>query len=376
MKSFLSSFLSRLKNNQFKEIQQVAENLKKEISHLSNEKNHLMAIINAVVEGVVITNEKGEIVFINPSFHSLFSLKGNYVGKTMLECLRNKAIHDLVERTIQKEISSEKEIKISVNLEEKYFIVHTVPFINNGRDRGCVTVFYDITRVRALEETRKEFVANVSHELKTPLTNIKGYAETLRGGALNDSSVALQFVRKIEKNALELQSLVEDIIQLSRIESGNFEIAPRVVDLSEVVKSIHDDFFDRLKTKNITFQNFIKAQYLLRVDQKALKQVLSNLVDNAIKYTPQEGIISISAEKENKYCRVSVTDTGSGIPEKDIPRVFERFYQVDKPNAKKLGGSGLGLAIVKHLIQTHGGEVGVKNNPSGGTQFSFTLPIA
>ena len=149
---------------------------------------------------------------------------------------------------------------------------------------------------------------------------------------------------------------------------------PCIVDLSEAIKNIYDTFFDVLQTKHLTFKNLIGENFLVKIDQKALHQILSNLIDNSIKYTPPGGSIIISAQKENNFCRVFVTDTGSGIPEKDLNRVFERFYQVDKPSAKKLGGTGLGLAIVKHLIQAHGGVVAVKNNPSGGAEFSFTLP--
>ena len=359
------------RSNCLKEAQELVKHHEEENIKLKEEKNHLIAIVNALREGVVITNGHGETIFANPSFQSLFFLKESPEGKTILECIRNKTIHDLIKRTLQKKIPNEEEIKVFINLEEKYFIIHTSLI-----DNGCVVVFYDVTRIRKLEETRREFIANVSHELKTPLTNIKGYAETLLGGALNDSSVASQFVKKIEKNAVELQNLVEDIMELSRIESGNLEMKTSIVDLSEAVKSMYDDFCDLLKTKKLTFKNLIEETFFLKVAPKALKQILSNLLDNAVKYTPRDGIISISAEKENNFCYVFVTDTGNGIPEKDLNRIFERFYQVDKPSAKKLGGTGLGLAIVKHLVQAHGGMVNVKNNPSGGAQFSFTLPLA
>ncbi|MBI3541445.1 MAG: HAMP domain-containing protein, partial [Deltaproteobacteria bacterium] len=248
----------------------------------------------------------------------------------------------------------------------------------NKMARSLESQFLEITneknRMRRLEDMRKEFVANVSHELKTPLTSILGYAETLKDGALQDTQTASRFLEKIEKNAQQLRQLVEDILKLSEIESGRMELQMETFDLSKMVDEIQERFEEALQTKRIEFQNKIEPTVVITADPDALSQVLVNLIDNAIKYTHIRGNIVISSERWGGFIKISVADIGVGIPDTDLPHVFERFYRVDKARSRELGGTGLGLSIVKHLVQAHGGEVGVTSEVGKGSQFYFTLP--
>lgn len=228
---------------------------------------------------------------------------------------------------------------------------------------------------RKLEEMRREFVANVSHELKTPLTSILGYAETLRRGAMDDREAAARFLEKIENNAIQLKNLVGDILKLSEIESERLEMRPEPLLLREVAAEIIDRSQQSLEAKEIQCLNRIPSDLQVQADPGAIRQILGNLVDNAVKYNRSGGVITLESEVLGGVCRVTVRDTGIGIPEKDLPRVFERFYRADKAHSRQMGGTGLGLSIVKHLVQAHGGEMRVKSEIGKGSEFSFTVPL-
>lgn len=227
-----------------------------------------------------------------------------------------------------------------------------------------------------LEQMRREFVANVSHELKTPLTCIRGYAETLKEGALDDPKAARRFIDKIESNANQLQNLVEDLLKLSEIESGRMEMSPENLSLGVIVSEVMESFQGLIQAKDLQCLNRIPGDLRIYVDAKAMSQILRNLLDNAIKYTPEGGVITLEAEAYGSFCRMMVRDTGIGILEQDLSRIFERFYRADKAHSRQMGGTGLGLAIVKHLVQLHGGEVGVISEVGKGSQFFFTLPLS
>ena len=228
---------------------------------------------------------------------------------------------------------------------------------------------------RRLEAMRREFVANVSHEFKTPLTSIRGFAETLRDGALNDPEAARRFVQKIEHNAAQLQNLVEDLLRLSEIESARHEIKAEPLPLREIAEEVIDQFGQTIEAKGIQCLNRISAGRRVHADPGAIRQILKNLVDNAIKYNREGGVVTLEDEVLGNDCRVTVRDTGIGVPGKDLPRIFERFYRVDKAHSRQMGGTGLGLSIVKHLVQIHGGEVGVRSEPDKGCEFWFTIPL-
>ncbi|HSA60064.1 MAG TPA: ATP-binding protein [bacterium] len=348
----------------------MADGLETQWGELKREKNQLATILDGMIEGVLVTNAKGEMVLVNPALTAMLGLSGDWAGKTVLECLRNAAVNDAVERALSEKMPQEHEIQIFVGGQERNVVVHAAPL-----HEGSVSVFYDVSNIRRLENVRKEFVANVSHELKTPLTCIRGYAETLRGGALEDPSAARRFVEKIETNASQLQNLVEDILMLSQIESGRLEIALAPTPLKPAVDAICDEFSEMARAKKIELQNRVGGGVAAQADPQAFRQILGNLVENALKYTSEGGTVTVTAETKGGFCRLAVADSGIGIPEADLPRVFERFYRVDKARSRQMGGTGLGLAIVKHLVQAHGGEVGVNSEVGKGSEFWFTIPL-
>jgi two-component system phosphate regulon sensor histidine kinase PhoR len=357
-------------------LRKMNEAVSKRLAELSAEKDKLKAILEGMIEGVLVTDANGKILLANPSLYRMLPLEGRAEGKTLLECIRNKDIHETLERALETHSPQENEVTLQVDTEEKNLMVYATPIVESKELTGAIYVFFDVTNIRKLENSRKEFVANVSHELKTPLTNIRGYAETLRTGALKDPEVAERFVQKIENNSVQLHNLIEDLLRLAEIESGRVEKNPIAVSLPTTVAELKNEFADLIQKKNLSFEINVPHNLIVRAEPSALKQILSNLLNNAIKYTSEGGKIFVSAETNNDFCKVMVTDTGIGIPETDLPHVFERFYRVDKARSREVGGTGLGLAIVKHLVQTQGGEVGVSSQYGKGSQFYFTLPLS
>jgi two-component system phosphate regulon sensor histidine kinase PhoR len=250
-----------------------------------------------------------------------------------------------------------------------------VRFPASGPLVGVVAVFHDVTEIRRLERMRRDFVANVSHELKTPLTAIRGYAETLASGGVPQDRVR-SFLEVILRHADRLGALIDDLLQLSRIESRKLELHPTEVDVVRVARSLLRDLAPRLAEKGHAAEVVDAGAVAARADERALEQVLMNLLDNAIKYTDPEGRITVTVRASPARVWVVVSDTGIGIPRADLPRVFERFYRVDKARSRELGGTGLGLSIVKHLVQALGGEVHVESELGRGTRVSFSLPRA
>jgi two-component system phosphate regulon sensor histidine kinase PhoR len=234
-----------------------------------------------------------------------------------------------------------------------------------------------ISELKLLEQVRQDFVANVSHELRTPLSNIKGYAETLLDGALDDKKNAKDFLNIIYKESDRLSKLIDDLLDLSKIESGKMKMVIKPLELRPIAVRVIDILKKFATDKSINISVSIPEDLpRLLGDENRITQALINLVDNAIKYTAASGAVKISASKQDGFVKIDVTDTGMGIPKKDIPRIFERFYRVDKARSRELGGTGLGLSIVKHIAQSHGGDVLVISTLGKGSTFSFTIPAA
>lgn len=236
---------------------------------------------------------------------------------------------------------------------------------------------HDVSELRRLEQIRKEFVANVSHELRTPLATIKAFAETLGSGAVEDIENRMDFIQEIEKNADRMTRLVDDLLTISALESGKMPPIFELIDPMRLASEVVVSMMPLTQKKQIILRlDPFRDIPQLRADKNQLKQVLSNLLDNAIKYTAEQGTIRVTACAQDGQVTISVQDNGSGIPSEDLPRIFERFYRVDKARSRELGGTGLGLAIVKHIVEIHGGSVGVISAPGEGSTFSFTLPAA
>ena len=244
-----------------------------------------------------------------------------------------------------------------------------------NRGEGVIVVFHDITELKRLERIRQDFVANVSHELRTPLTTIRGYVEVLQDGSLEDRSQAIQFLQIIDRHTQRMEKIVSDLLLLSEIESPNRSLRKAPFAMTELISSVVEALRPMAESKEQTVRvKVASALPRLRADSLKIHQVITNLLHNAICYTPDTGKICITAKSLEKGMEISVTDNGMGIPPEDLPRIFERFYRVDKGRSRDLGGTGLGLSIVKHIVEAHGGKVGVESKPGQGSRFCVFLP--
>jgi two-component system phosphate regulon sensor histidine kinase PhoR len=335
------------------------------------------ASFNSMVEGVLLLDGQERVCLVNQALEQLFGLSGDMRGRTMMEALRLHELQDLVNRvhTEGQVLGFELELP---GFDNRCLQVNATALLDrNGKRQGMILVFHDLTRLKQLENTRKEFVANVSHELRTPLSMIKGYVETLINGAKDDPNVATRFLQTIEKHTDRLTYLIEDLLTISRLESGQIVMNIKEVELRLVASDVVNDLQSRADDKKVVLENQVPAEVMARADADRIQQVLFNLVDNAIKYGRCEGQVWIGARAaDDQMIEVFVRDNGPGIPPDAIERVFERFYRVDKARSREQGGTGLGLSIVKHIVQSHGGEVWAKSAVGQGTTFLFTLPSA
>jgi two-component system phosphate regulon sensor histidine kinase PhoR len=335
------------------------------------------ALFNSMVEGVLLLDRDGRVRLVNQALEQLFGITGDIRGRTIMEALRLHELQQLVNRvrTDSQVLGFELELP---GLEGRCLEVNATALLDHdARQQGMVLVFHELTRLKHLENTRKEFVANVSHELRTPLSMIKGYVETLINGAKDDPAVATRFLQTIERHADRLTYLIEDLLTISRLESGQIVLNLQNVELRPVAEDVLSDLQARAGEKKIALENQMSPELVVKADADRLQQVLFNLVDNAIKYGRAEGQVWIGARSTaNQTVEVFVRDNGPGIPAESLDRIFERFYRVDKARSREQGGTGLGLAIVKHIVQSHGGEVRVESAVGQGTTFFFTLPAA
>jgi two-component system phosphate regulon sensor histidine kinase PhoR len=354
--------------------------IEQQMQRLSSEKQQLDTILRGMGEGVMVTSTEGVVSLVNPAFRKLFSLSGDVEGKKLIEISRHP---DLLEAFTALGAAEGDELirEITIQPGEITLLTHWAPLTVDGRKSGVVAVFHNISDMKQVENIRRDFVANVSHELRTPVSVIKGYAETLLDGALqSDADRAVRFVEIILNHSERLTALINDILTLSTLESRDMALDLHPLDISGTMRKTYMLLEDNAHKKNIKMQIDIPSG-LPRVlaDQGRVEQVIVNLLDNAIKYTPPQGMVNLLVRKDDdaRFLRISVADTGIGIPFKDIPRIFERFYRVDEARSRDQGGTGLGLAIAKHIVQLHGGEISVTNNEYGkGSIFSFTLPVA
>jgi two-component system phosphate regulon sensor histidine kinase PhoR len=334
------------------------------------------AIFNSMQEGLLLLDPGGRVQLANRAFAELLGGAGEPRGKTLLEVVRWHEAAELVGRLGPEQPWVSGELRPPGPGELWLRISAAVIWNAEGRRQGTLLVFHDLTRLKQLERTREEFIANVSHELRTPLSHIKGYTETLLGGAKSDPDVATRFLQTIARNAERLQLLIEDLLTISELESGRVRLDLQPLLLQSVVGKVLDDFQTRAEARSVTLANSTSG-VKVSADAVRLEQVLSNLVDNAIKYGRSGGRVTIGARAaENGKVEVFVQDDGPGLPAEALERVFERFYRVDKGRSREQGGTGLGLAIVKHIVQGHGGAVWAESETGRGTTFCFTLPAA
>jgi len=354
----------------------MSEEIKDQIEKINSERAKLDLVLSSMFEGVIVTDEKEKIILMNASLRKLFFVDSNPEGKKPLEVIRNTAVGEMVDRILTgKQHLITEEIAVNIP-EEKVLKVNGVPIMRNNKLEGAILVFHDITELRRLEKIRQDFVANVSHELRTPISSIKGYAETLLEGALEDKDNAKEFINIIYQDSNRLANLINDLLDLSKIESGKMRMLLVPLDTVPLIKRAVAVMENQARVKSIELKLDLPSGLpKINSDETRFSQVMINLIDNAIKYSPEGGSITISAKLVNNVLQIDISDTGIGISEKDLPRIFERFYRVDKARSRELGGTGLGLSIVKHIVQAHGGEVWVKSELGLGSTFSFTIPL-
>ncbi|MDD2702557.1 MAG: ATP-binding protein [Candidatus Omnitrophica bacterium] len=355
-------------------LNKMAQDIEDKIRQIQGQNQQLSAVFNSMVEGVIVTDISGRIVSVNPAVEDIFAIhKKDAENRFFLEAIRNNDIFDIVDSVLKKGESVSGELKLSWPV-QKVFQVNAVPVFEKNRVNGCLTVIHDITGLKKLETIRRDFVANVSHELKTPLTSIMGFVETLLEGALEDKEHNRQFLTIIQEHTRRLNSLVNDLLDLSSLESKATMMEKTEFDLKGLLDRVLSGFTTQIMKKSLCLENALPAGLRVRADKARMEQVLTNLIDNAVKFNKNRGMVKIYCGEEDGGIKITVEDSGTGIPKKDISRIFERFYRVDKARSRELGGTGLGLSIVKHIIELHGGRAGVESSEGLGSRFWFILP--
>jgi two-component system, OmpR family, phosphate regulon sensor histidine kinase PhoR len=359
--------------------------LRSKIEELSEDRAQLLAMLTSMVEGVMVLDYKGRILQVNPALERMFGVtRAEARGRQSSEVFGHPKLNALVSTVLAQRTGQEDEIILTPS-GRCLDVEASVAGGEQDNEACAVLVFHDITELRRLENIRKDFVANVSHELRTPLTSIKGYVEALLDGGKDDPETSVRFLDIILKQSDRLNLILEDLLQLSKIESGQVQFKQEPLHIGSVVERTIAMVKPLADKKQHRLSSQIAADLpLICGDQERLVQVVANLVDNAIKYTPEGGLITVAArripvakntaDEQRDGIELTVTDTGIGIPERDRPRVFERFYRVDKARSRELGGTGLGLAIVKHIVEGHGGQVWVEGNVPTGSRFVVRLP--
>ncbi len=360
-------------------LDQLADSLSVTMRQLRAERDRVGRILSGMQEGVLLLDTEGKIAFLNGALRQMLLVGTDTVGKTPFEVIQNEELMKLVEAAQSTNATQAAELEL-LGIKPRRVLVRVVPLA--GEPGGLLAVFVDVTDIRRLESMRKDFVANASHELRTPVTAVRSAAETLRFAMESDPESATHFLDIIERNAERLQRLVEDLLDLSRIESREFKLTFEDEEVAPLVSQVVALFRERAEKKRIRLTADVPADLpLAHVDARAFEQVVTNLVDNALKYSPEKASVVVraraeDANKKRKTIRFSVVDTGPGIEERHLPRLFERFYRVDTGRSRELGGTGLGLSIVKHLCEALGGHIDVESTPGKGSTFSFTLAQA
>jgi two-component system, OmpR family, phosphate regulon sensor histidine kinase PhoR len=356
-------------------LNETSTHLDQTIRALIEERNLSTAILSSMVEGVAVINSAERLVFANRAFGEILDLGVEpKEGNALVEVARQSELIAAVRRVLTGEAAVHDEI-VTGTLRQRSFAV-TVSAVKAGASSGAVIVLHDITDLRRLERVRRDFVANVSHEFKTPLTAIQGFAETLLGGALDDRENRRRFLEIILEHARRLARLTDDLLELSQIEAERFELEIRALPVSQLLDSCIETTRLRAVEKQLALSVDCPGGLPeVAGDRRRLSEVLQNLLDNAVQYTPPGGRIDVCARAEGREVLVTVSDTGIGIPTADQARIFERFYRVDTARSREVGGTGLGLSIAKHIVEAHSGRIWVESELGQGSRFHFTVPV-
>jgi two-component system phosphate regulon sensor histidine kinase PhoR len=355
-------------------LDEMAEQLRRRLGQANDEQERLRAVLQGMVEGVLVLDRNGRVILANPRLRELFGVWGGVEGRSALEVIRRADVEAALTEAAGTLEPVVRELHLAAH-GGRHLEMHAGRFPAHGPLLGTVAVFHDVSEIHRLEGIRRDFVANVSHELRTPLTAIRGFAETLRGSEVPPDQ-RRQYLDVILRHADRLTALIEDLLELSRIEGGTRELALEPTDVAALARGVMQDLKPRLDARRMRGEVRAEPAPRALADRRALEQVLLNLLDNAIKYSEPGGRIEVFVSGSPAGVRVDVSDAGIGIPEGDRARIFERFYRVEKARSRDLGGTGLGLSIVKHLVQAQDGEVFVASQEGQGSTFSVRLPAA
>ncbi|MGD0282587.1 MAG: ATP-binding protein [Dissulfurispiraceae bacterium] len=351
----------------------IVEKTSLRLGYAEAEMQRMEAILRGMSDGVLITDAHDMVILANRTFKKLLSVTENIEGKQIMDVVRNVQLIDIVRKALESwEIISD-EIAVTRGNREIFLIATAVPIYSEDSVRGIVLTLHDITRLRQLEEVRKDFVANVSHEIKTPITAIKGFAETLLDGALDDKDNAARFLIMIKNHSERLNSLVDDLLALSGIELGDVKINKTEISLEQVIDTVFMTLKDKADKKGLYLRKKLPQNaQVFAADKDKLIQIIINLVDNGIKFT-EKGGVTVGVDETGGRVALFVQDTGIGIPPKYLNRLGERFYRVDSARSRELGGTGLGLAIVKHLVGAHGWSMRIESAYGKGTRVNVII---
>lgn len=350
-------------------LDKLAASLTTTLKELRAERDLVSGVLEGMQEGVMLLDASGNVALMNPAFREMLLVRGDMVGMPLLEVVRHAELKELFDKARKVKSATSGEVEVG-GLKPRRLLVRASAFAGGG----VLGVFFDVTEIRRLESLRRDFVANVSHELRTPVTAVLSAAETVRLVIEKDPKAADRFLSIIERNAERLQRLIEDLLDLSRIESRELKLAPELFATRPFAQHVVGLFRERAEKKRITLVVDMDDESSVFADRRALEQVVTNLVDNAVKYCPEGAKVTLRAHVDGHLCRLTIADTGPGVEASHLPRLFERFYRVDPGRSRDVGGTGLGLAIVKHLSEAMGGAVKVESELGRGTSFTVSLP--
>ncbi|KIL46298.1 two-component system histidine kinase PnpS [Jeotgalibacillus campisalis] len=354
----------------------LARNLQEMVTLQAIQQDRLQTLIENMGSGLIMIDRQGYIVLVNRTFLEFFHLQTDEViNKRYVDIISDKQVREVAEEVFMTEQRIRKQIHVKSVFSKLHLEVYGAPIIGDGSIwQGIVLVFHDISELKKLEQMRKDFVANVSHEVKTPITSIKGFTETLLDGAMNDKEALESFLTIILKESDRLQDLIQDLLDLSKVEQQGFNLAVSNVSITDLLQEARAIMKQKADQKSMEILLDGDQNLFIEGDHDRLKQVFINLISNALTYSQPRGEIRLTVTDQTERVLIKVEDDGIGMEQEEIPRIFERFYRVDKARSRNSGGTGLGLAIVKHIVEVHHGEISVTSEPNKGTAFLISLP--
>ena len=357
-------------------LNKLARNLQETEMAREMNQDRLETLVENMGSGVLLIDSKGYTTLINREFKKTFDVDSHsFLYKDYYSVIKDEEVIALIEEIFRTEKTIKRQVKIPLPLKRKHFEIYGAPIIGDYDEwKGILLIYHDITELKRLEQMRKDFVANVSHELRTPITSIKGFSETLLDGAWKDEETLKRFLTIILNESDRLQELIQALLNLSKMEQQEFVLKADKVDITNILKEIQDMLIGKLRTKEISLEIQVpETSVFIEGESDRIKQVFINLITNALAYTPNGGLVTAIVRENEKTVDIIVQDNGIGIEEKELPRIFERFYRIDKARSRDSGGTGIGLAIVKHIVEVHKGKINVESKLGTGTTFTVTF---